>query len=260
MSTLPLPSLAKKQTILSSSTTGPAVDVYSLPAALQGQSIVFESLLWLSAPSESLSTGYPAVPSQSYDWSSAPDWATWAAFDENGIGHWFLSRPILDENNGRWKAGVTERRSWPMSSNVALTRGWRASLGYRPGSQLAKTTSTAQDCSCPTASDTVITDVTGYIAVTMGDAVLLPEGCLQESSRENCTDTASISTDPGAVILLQESNDGIDWSSFGRSVLTSINSPVTFSYIPAKTLIRAVVSSIWGNSSFVTVTVSGLSS
>ena len=259
MSTIAIQSLAKKQTILSSSSTGPAVDVYSLPLALQGQSLVFESLLWTSAPAESLSTGYPSVPSQSYDWSSAPDRAMWAAFDENGLGHWFLERPVLDEYRGCWRVGPIEKRSWPMSTNVVLTRGWRSSLGYRPTSnQTSDTPGTSTTCGCPTASDTVITDVTGYIAVTMGDAVLVPEGCTSNASSD-CTDCRpSTEASPGAIILLQESNDGIDWTSFGRSVLTSINSPVTFSYIPTKALIRAVVSSIWGNLSFATVTVSGL--
>ena len=259
MSTIAIQSLAKKQTILSSSSTGPAVDVYSLPLALQGQSLVFESLLWTSAPAESISTGYPSVPSQSYDWSSAPDWAMWAAFDENGLGHWFLERPVLDEYRGCWRVGPIEKRSWPMSTNVVLTRGWRSSLGYRPASnQTSDTPGTSTTCGCPTASDTVITDVTGYIAVTMGDAVLMPEGCTSSipSDYSGCQSTPESA--PGAVILLQESDDGIDWSSFGRSVLTSINSPVTFSYIPAKPLIRAVISSIWGKLSFATVTVSGL--
>ena len=259
MSTIALQSLAKKQTILSSPSIGPAVDVYSLPLAVQGQVLVFESLLWTSAPAESLSTGYPSVPSQSYDWSSAPDWAMWAAFDENGLGHWFLERPVLDEYKGCWRAGPIEKRSWPMSTNVVLTRGWRSSLGYRLASNQASDTSgTSTTCGCPTASDTIITDVTGYIAVTMGDAVLVPEGCTSSipSDYSGCQSTPESA--PGAVILLQESDDGINWSSFGRSVLTSINSPVTFSYTPTKALIRAVVSSIWGSLSFATVTVSGL--
>lgn len=253
MATVQLQSLAKKETILSKSVEGPGVDVYQLVTAIQGEAILFEGLIWRSAPAESLTSGYPAAPSQTYDWSSAPSWATWAAFDENGLGHWFIERPILDEYNGRWRSGVTERRSWPMTSNVVLTRGWRASLGYRPVAVTTATSSATQasssDCTCPTLSDTVVTDVTGYIAVTMGDAVLVPDCCSQVTSTPELA--------PGAVILLQESDDGVDWTSFGRLVLTSINSPVSFEYTPSKTLLRAVVSSIWGTDTFATVTVSG---
>ena len=136
-----------------------------------------------------------------------------------------------------------------MSSNVVLTRGWRSSLGYRPGSQTPQATVSTQDCNCPSSSDTVITDVTGYIAVTMGDATLIPDCCSEP--------TLTPEVAPGAVLLLQESDDGIDWTSFGRLVLTSINSPVSFEYTPTKTLLRAVVGSIWGTDTFATVTVSG---
>lgn len=252
MALIYLGSLDKKRTILSSSTVGPAVDYYSTTNS-PGNGLVFESLLWESAPAESIATGYPAVPSQNYSWSLAPEWANWAAFNENGLGNWFESRPVLDEYKGCWRAGTTERRSWPMSANTVLTRGWRASLGYRPTA--IESPSTKGACGCPTASDTIVTDVTGYIAVTMGDAVLLPESCRDVSEK---ADSDVYSSESGSIILLQESGNGVDWVSFGRAVLTSINSPVTFSYTPTRTFIRAVVSSIWGKYSFATVTVSGL--
>lgn len=248
MANLQLLSLAKKQTVLTSRVPGPAVDTYTLGPNVVGLPMGFECLLWDSAPAESLTEQYPAVPSQSYDWSAAPSWARWAAFDENGTGNWFIDRPILDEYNGRWRASVTEKRSWPMYANVALTRGWKASLGYRPG--LPEEAVATTDCSCPTASDTVITDVTGYIAVTMGEAVLLPDCCNVGNQTEPST------TDRGAILLLQQSADGLDWASFGRAVLSSINTPVYFEYTPTESRIRAVVSSIWGNDTYATVTVS----
>lgn len=252
MAQLQILSLAKKQTILSSSVAGAAVDSYTLGGGIFGQPVYFECLLWNSAPAESLTEQYPAVATQAYDWSSAPGWATWAAFDENGLGHWFAERPILDEYNGRWRAGVTERRSWPMSGNVALLRGWRASLGYRPGLPVA--VAAASDCVCPTVGDTVITDVTGYIAVTMGDAVLLPDCC--NVNTVGATGSVTDATDVGAIVLLQQSADGITWSTFGRAVLTRVNTPVYFSYTPTELTIRAVVGSIWGSNAFATVTVS----
>lgn len=248
MALLQLLSLAKKQTVLSSRVVGPAVDSYSLGPNVAGLPMSFECLVWDSAPAESLTEQYPAVPSQSYDWSASPSWARWAAFDENGTGNWFIDRPILDEYNGRWRASVTEKRSWPMYTNVALTRGWRSSLGFRPGA--VEEVPALQDCNCPTASDTVITDVTGYIAVTMGEAVLLPDCCVAGDSTEPA------STDRGAILLLQQSNDGLSWASFGRAVLSSVNTPVQFSYTPTAARIRAVVSSIWDTDTYATVTVS----
>ena len=250
MAVLQLASLAKKQTILNTGVAGPAVDEYVLGTAVAGSPIYFESLLWVSAPSESLTEQYPAVPSQAYDWSAAPEWASWAAFDENGIGHWFLDRPILDEYNGRWRASVTEKRSWPMYGNVALTRGWRSSLGFRPV-QVTDNASATSSCSCPTSSDTVITDVTGYIAVTMGEATLLPESCATSTSQ-----TTTTSNDVGAVVSLEQSDDGINWYTFGRSILTSINSPVYFTHTPTMARIRAAVISVWGPGTFATVTIS----
>lgn len=262
MAVLSLSSLAKKQTILSASVAGPAVDEYLVSAALSGSSMYFECLLWEASPSAGLSTQYPSVPSQDYDWAAAPEWASWAAFDEDGFGHWFKSRPVLDDSAGKWRSGPTEKRSWPIYGGVALTRGWRASLGYRPVSaETASTSSSAIPCNCPTSADTVITDVTGYIATTMGEAQLLPAECYSYSDTSSLAcSTSSYSADVqenrGAIVLLQESSDGIDWISFGRSVLTYVNSPVYFSYTPTRARIRAVIASIWGQETFATVTVS----
>jgi hypothetical protein len=42
----------------------------------------------------------PEKPATRYDWSTAPEWAMWAATDEYGAQTFFEDRPLLTDNGG----------------------------------------------------------------------------------------------------------------------------------------------------------------
>ena len=57
-----------------------------------------------------------------YDWSKAPEWARYAATDEDGTTWWFENEPVeidygWDSNGGRWQV---------------VSIDWRDSLEARP--------------------------------------------------------------------------------------------------------------------------------
>ena len=63
------------------------------------------------------------------DWTQAPAWANYHAFDEDGRGFWY---EVLPTFRGNWWC-IPERTEWWMS-DLALPAGqdWRQSLVGRP--------------------------------------------------------------------------------------------------------------------------------
>ena len=135
-----------------------------------------------------------------------------------------------------------------MYSDVALTRGWRGSLGYREVFLQAPSGSSVSS-DCPKPGDTVITDVTGYIAVTMGDAVLLPSDCSCSSDS-----TTSSGLTPAAIIMIEQSADGVDWSLLCRAALLSPHTSYELTEQPTGPYLRVLLIDIQGDDSYVTVT------
>jgi len=48
-----------------------------------------------------------------YPWSKAPDWAQWAATDEDGDAYWYENCPILRYSTTIWEAGAGRNRKIP---------------------------------------------------------------------------------------------------------------------------------------------------
>jgi hypothetical protein len=64
------------------------------------------------------------------DWSNAPEWANYHAFDESGSGFWYEEKPKLLSKSGIW--GVTIRKVLP--SNLINDKTCFAdTLTRRPG-------------------------------------------------------------------------------------------------------------------------------
>lgn len=61
-----------------------------------------------------------------YDWSKAPEWAQWAATDEDGRGYWYEHQPFIVGR--RW---LPVGRAARIDGNVDYYN-WRDSLECRP--------------------------------------------------------------------------------------------------------------------------------
>jgi hypothetical protein len=64
-----------------------------------------------------------------YDWSKAPDWAQWAATDEEGDVNWYEEKPTIDNYIGGW---LPERKRYNYASAVNRIVAWKDSLEERP--------------------------------------------------------------------------------------------------------------------------------
>jgi len=67
-----------------------------------------------------------------YDWSKAPEWANWAATDENGMAYWFEEKPVISEEgddlwcSDKWYEEVDE------TTTIYRSVPWDQSLEQRP--------------------------------------------------------------------------------------------------------------------------------
>ena len=73
------------------------------------------------------------TPATLYNWSTAPDWAQWAAMDANGISCWYEQEPVMSNWADWWFAAngkhtVNEKRA-------TLSVKWENSLEQRPKAQ-----------------------------------------------------------------------------------------------------------------------------
>ena len=67
-----------------------------------------------------------------YDWRKAPEWANWAAMDEDGDVFWYEGKPKMFEGREYWSC--TEEGSDEADENVKLRYvPWDQSLEQRPG-------------------------------------------------------------------------------------------------------------------------------
>ena len=74
------------------------------------------------------------------DWDEAPEWANWAAKDENGRVYWYTNKPA--EVVGEWCAvlpGIGEMAS----ESVTIPGPWRDSLRERPEQKAGSVTTGA---------------------------------------------------------------------------------------------------------------------
>ncbi len=67
-----------------------------------------------------------------YPWHLAPDWAMWAATDEDGVAAFFELEPFMCETVRIWLwAGCSK---WVLTdSDIESSADWRNSLEKRPG-------------------------------------------------------------------------------------------------------------------------------
>ena len=70
-------------------------------------------------------------PKTRYDWSKAPEWANWAATDENGNIYMYRRRPKITEF-GDWMHDGSEYDLIYESSGGENCADWAASLECRP--------------------------------------------------------------------------------------------------------------------------------
>lgn len=74
----------------------------------------------------------PREETYAIDWSEAPEWAKWHAFDADGVGFFYSARPqISREGRGLWVIRCVHdyQRSGHIKADVS---GWRASRTKRP--------------------------------------------------------------------------------------------------------------------------------
>ena len=67
-----------------------------------------------------------------YDWSTAPDWAQWAAMDRNGKAYWYQSEPKKGAFYDYW---ILESDTDSLCEHFAYflpTENWQNSLEQRP--------------------------------------------------------------------------------------------------------------------------------
>lgn len=64
-----------------------------------------------------------------YDWSKAPDWAQWAATDEESDVNWYEEKPNIDNYIGEW---LPERKRCSYATAVNRIVAWKDSLEERP--------------------------------------------------------------------------------------------------------------------------------
>ena len=83
-----------------------------------------------------LPEGWKVVPPEAgtlYDWSKAPEWANWAATDENGAAYWFEEKPVISEEgddlwcSDKWYEEADE------TTTIYRIVPWDQSLEQRPG-------------------------------------------------------------------------------------------------------------------------------
>ena len=66
-----------------------------------------------------------------YDWSTAPDWANWAAMDSDGSAQYYGLRPKIQSELGFWYDSAKEYKS-PCKARVLKVTNWNNSLEQRP--------------------------------------------------------------------------------------------------------------------------------
>ena len=103
-----------------------------------------EKILWqhiepfLHVANSFLPEGWRVVGQETktlYDWSKAPEWANWAAMDEDGDVFWFEGKPERLGRGWRDDSWYTEKR-WELARRAtALYQSvpWDQSLEQRPG-------------------------------------------------------------------------------------------------------------------------------
>lgn len=162
-----------------------------------------------------------------YAWDRAPSWANYAAVNEDGSGAWFAAKPVLDESRGRWAFSYEDRRSWPMFSTVRLMRPWRESLRQRPVPSEPGTPS-VRPGPCLQLEGDIVTDVIGYIEVTLGNMQVVPDctwpncDCYSTSAEQPPeAPTGDVSDLPSATIVVEVSNDSVEWADFSQVVVSS---------------------------------------
>lgn len=64
-----------------------------------------------------------------YDWSKAPDWAQWAATDEDGAVCWYEEKPRIGNYISCW---LPERKRYSPATAVNRIVAWEDSLEERP--------------------------------------------------------------------------------------------------------------------------------
>lgn len=69
----------------------------------------------------------PTPPTVNVDWTTAPDWANYHAFDQDGEGWWYASKPERG-NNFWWKADVQAENKNTLPDGA----DWEQSLTQRP--------------------------------------------------------------------------------------------------------------------------------
>lgn len=63
------------------------------------------------------------------DWTNAPNWAQYHAYDAGGTGGWYQNKPTLGEH-GFW---IASGYKWPSGHLSKITgRVWYATLEERP--------------------------------------------------------------------------------------------------------------------------------
>ncbi len=67
------------------------------------------------------------------DWTTAPAWAQWHAFDSNGYGHYYQYEP--KQTNIDWLQFGHQDRSWRF---LPTGQDWRDSLVKRPEQEKVK--------------------------------------------------------------------------------------------------------------------------
>jgi hypothetical protein len=67
------------------------------------------------------------------DWSTAPEWAKYHAFDGDGRGAWHQHKPFIALHNWFWTAPGYKIPSW---ATLPTGANWRESLTEKPDNKL----------------------------------------------------------------------------------------------------------------------------
>jgi hypothetical protein len=59
-------------------------------------------------------------------WDKAPEWAQWAAMDDDGVWYWYAYEPALCEEQWHSSIGICHRFDFPACTN------WKESKRKRP--------------------------------------------------------------------------------------------------------------------------------
>lgn len=69
------------------------------------------------------------TPATLYDWSTAPDWANWAAMDRSNRAYWYEKMPKI---NPIWFTQQSYSKIMLIAADCDLPCAWQDSLEQRP--------------------------------------------------------------------------------------------------------------------------------